>query len=228
MHVTSSMKSSVLRITLRLMTRNKFLRLAHRVLTLPTATYHEHAVREFVLKFCRDLGLRVESDRGAMSLRNIDVVSGECHWCSLHTWIIPASRRSSRIARSFFGGVPRELFKNGCVRFFADGKVVRVRVKQLDGAAWPKRKLVEFDNGGRIRRGDFGMWDVPAFRAANGKLHAAIDDVLSVVVGLANLTVVKGRRSNTHGWGAFARRRRLDFMSRWSWRAGGRSRVPHS
>src|SRR5664280_2630416 len=45
------------------MERRKLLKLAERLLRLPTAPYHEHAVREFVIKYCHKLGLRVEQDR---------------------------------------------------------------------------------------------------------------------------------------------------------------------
>ena len=45
------------------MERRELLRLAKQVLSLPTAPYHEHEVQAFVLNYCRDLGLRVETDR---------------------------------------------------------------------------------------------------------------------------------------------------------------------
>ena len=45
------------------MQRAELLKLAESVLRLPTAPYHEHAVRAFVIEHCRALGLRVERDR---------------------------------------------------------------------------------------------------------------------------------------------------------------------
>ena len=45
------------------MQRVELLKLAERALRLPTAPYHEHAVRVFVIEYCRALGVRVECDR---------------------------------------------------------------------------------------------------------------------------------------------------------------------
>jgi len=56
------------------------------------------------------------------------------------------------------------------------------------------------------------MWDLPAFRVRDGKLHAAaIDDVLSVAVVLATLTEMAGRKMRTRVWGAFTRAEEVGF-----------------
>ena len=41
------------------MEQAELLDLAERELCLPTAPYHEHAVRDFVIRYCRELGVRV-------------------------------------------------------------------------------------------------------------------------------------------------------------------------
>src|ERR1041385_5082110 len=100
----------------------------------------------------------------------------------------------------FLGGVPREMFAKGVgVRVFSAlecsdlselfvrGKrqscvkpqhsIERATIARFNASAWPKRKLVELRTDQPLRKGDFGMWDVPAFRVAGDKLHAvAIDD----------------------------------------------------
>ena len=177
------------------MERRELLHLARRVLTLPTAPYHEHAVRAFALQYCRQLGLRVDSDRaGNLIARYRNGQRGAPLVFAAHM-DHPGFEALGPNRAEFLGGVPPELFRGARVRFYVNGQPVRSRVKQLDTATWPKRKLVELESGGALRKGDFGMWDVPAFRVANGKLHAAaIDDVLSVVVTLATLAEI-GRAS---------------------------------
>jgi len=109
----------------------ELLTLARQVLTLPTAPYHEHAVREFAMAYCRELGLHVEQDH----VGNV-----------IAKWERPRHRGGSRRSglppagapplvfvahmdhpgfealggghAEFLGGVPREMFKNARVRFF--------------------------------------------------------------------------------------------------------------
>jgi putative aminopeptidase FrvX len=88
----------------------------------------------------------------------------------------------------------------------------RARLSRFDASAWPKRKLVELQADGPFRKGDFGMWDVPAFRLSGGKLRAtAIDDVLGTAVMLATLAEVSRRKVRTHMWCAFTRAEEVGF-----------------
>jgi endoglucanase len=65
---------------------------------------------------------------------------------------------------------------------------------------------------GVVRKGDLGMWDVPAFRVSGGKLHAtAIDDVLGSVVMLATLTDAVRWKLRTNLWCAFTRAEEVGF-----------------
>src|ERR1043166_2604493 len=194
------------------MERRDLLHLARRVLSLPTAPYHEHAVREFALQYCRQLGLRVESDRAGNLIAWYRKGQRGAPLVFAAHMDHPGFEALGPNRAEFLGGVPRDLFRGARVRFYVNGQPVRSRVKQLDGAAWPKRKLVELESGGALRKGDFGMWDVPAFRVANGKLHAAaIDDVLSVVVTLATLADVTRRKLKTHVWGVFTHAEEVGF-----------------
>ena len=207
------------------MERRELLELARRVLSLPTAPYHEHEVRALVVEHCRKLGLRVEVDRVGNVIVKYQRSQAERlrHRASLAPLVFvahmdhPGFEALGPHRAEFLGGVPMELFNGARVRFFVDGRVVRAKVKRVDAAAWPKQKIVELKADGRAqsapRRGDIGMWDVQAFRVANRKLHAtAIDDVLSVVVVLAALTEVARRRLKTHVWGVFTRAEEVGFQ----------------
>src|SRR5437867_3603046 len=99
------------------MDRQTLLGLAARVLTLPTAPYHEHQVREFVVAYCRGLGLRVELD----GVGNVIVKCGRGSPGGS-----PSTQRAPLVLvahmdhpgfealggnrAEFFGGVPKELF----------------------------------------------------------------------------------------------------------------------
>ncbi len=209
------------------MERRELLELAERVLRLPTAPYHEHKVKAFVVEFCRKLdGVRVEQDR----VGNVIV---RYRWAASKSPVVfvahmdhPGFEMLGGKRAEFLGGVPQEMFAKGVgVRLYSnDGNPESVRgcptipvgegiVTRLDKAAWPKRKLVELRTDGALRKGDFGMWDVPAFRVAGDKLHAAaIDDVLGTVVMLATLADVSRRRLRAHVWCAFTRAEEVGFQ----------------
>lgn len=229
------------------MERQKLLELAECVLRLPTAPYHEHAVRAFVIKYCHELGLRVEEDRAG----NVIVKYGRPQAGTL----APPSEKSPLVfvahmdhpgfemlsghRAEFLGGVPREMFARGVgVRVYtgmecggltplssrserqsADKSAhstVRATITRLDETAWPKRKLLtlKFKTGTvNPEPGTPGMWDVPAFRVASGKLHAAaIDDVLGTVVMLATLAEVSRRKLRTQMWCVFTRAEEVGFQ----------------
>jgi endoglucanase len=123
----------------------------------------------------------------------------------------------------FLGGVPREMFARGVgIRFYSGVEcggstarsMVRATITRFDASAWPKRKLVKLQADGALRRGDFGMWDLPAFRVAGDKLHAvAIDDLLGTVVMLATLAEVSRRNARAHVWCAFTRAEEVGFQA---------------
>jgi len=194
------------------MERRELLKLAKRVLSLPTAPYHEHAVRAFVIAYCHELGLPVELDRAGNVIARYRHDRGKSPLIFAAHMDHPGFESLGANRAEFLGGVPRGMFDDAHVRFFTDGKIVRARVEHVDDTAWPKRKLVELKGGGGLRRGDFGTWDVPTFRVTTGKLYAAaIDDVLSVVVVLATLTEARRRKLKAHVWGVFTRAEEVGF-----------------
>ncbi len=157
------------------------------MLRLPTAPYHEHAVRDFVIRYCRELGVRVETDR----VGNL-IVKYQGSWAGrVKSRSAPTRSRETRAPlvfvahmdhpgfemldgkrAEFLGGVPKEMLaKGGRVRVYTSPDVVGQRpsavkatIRRFDGSGWPKRKIVELTVDGAVRRGDLGMWDVPAFR----------------------------------------------------------------
>jgi putative aminopeptidase FrvX len=183
------------------MHRRGLLELAKRLLSVPTAPYHEHAVRQVVLDFCREHKLSVEGDRAGNIIARYG--RGGAPLVLMAHMDHPGFEALGGRRAEFLGGVPKEWFAGAPVRF---GKV-RTKVKRvLPG--WPKRKLVEL----AAPVTGFGQWDVTRFAVRRGRLHATgIDDVLSVAVVLATLAECKRRRLKTHLWGAFTRAEEVGF-----------------
>jgi putative aminopeptidase FrvX len=183
------------------MHRTELLKLAKRLLSVPTAPYHEHAVRELVLEFCREHELPVESDRAGNLI--VRYGRGGAPLVLMAHMDHPGFEALGGRKAEFLGGVPKEWFAGAPVRF-GD---VRTKVKRvLPG--WPKRKLVEL----AASVTGFGQWDVTRFAVRAGKLRAtSIDDVLSAVVVLATLAEAKLRKLKTHLWGVFTRAEEVGF-----------------
>src|ERR1017187_2448018 len=125
------------------MNRDELLTLARRVLTLPTAPYHEPDVKAFVLEFCRRLpGVRVEQDR-------VGNVIARYHRGAAKTPLVfvahmdhPGFEMLDGNRAEFLGGVPREMFAKGIgVRVYGATGVRRVKLARFNVSAWPKRKL---------------------------------------------------------------------------------------
>src|SRR5664280_2082672 len=219
------------------MERRKLLKLAERLLRLPTAPYHEHAVREFVIKYCHKLGLRVEQDRAG----NVIVKYGKGRAESSTPLVFvahmdhPGFEMLGGNRAEFLGGVPREMFARGVgVRFYPDlwerppgrdsarsrpggrSHIIRARIHRLDEASWPKRKLLtlKFKPGtANPEPGTPGMWDLPAFRVVGDQLHAAaIDDLLGTVAMLATLAEISHRKLSARLWCAFTRAEEVGFQ----------------
>ena len=198
------------------MNRSRLLALARRVLTLPTAPYHEERVRAFVVDFCRRLpNVRVEQDRAGNVIARYRRGVTKAPLVFVAHMDHPGFEMLGGNRAEFLGGVPREMFARGIgVRVYGANSVHRVKLARLDASAWPKRKLVKLQPDSALRRGDFGMWDLPAFRVAGDKLHApAIDDVLGTVVMLATLVEVSRRNLRAHVWCAFTRAEEVGFQA---------------
>jgi putative aminopeptidase FrvX len=199
------------------MERRVLLQLAERALRLPTAPYHEQHVKDFVMAFCRELrGVRIEVDRiGNVIARYRGGETGAPLVFVAHMDHPGFEMLGDRRAE-FLGGVPKQMFKGARVRFNGKDGPVRATVSRVDAAAWPKRKLLtlKFKPGtASPEPGTPGMWDLPSFRVAGGKLHAtAIDDVLGTVVMLATLAEVSQRKSRAHVWCAFTRAEEVGFQ----------------
>lgn len=198
------------------MNRDELLGLAQQVLTVPTAPYHEHGVKALVMDFCRGLSdVQVEQDKvGNVIAKYRRRRAGACAPLVFVAHMDhPGFEMLGGNRAEFLGGVPKEMFAKGQgVRVYGASGVQRARLARLDASAWPKRKLVELRVRSPLRKGDFGMWDVPAFRLSGDKLQAtAIDDVLGTAVMLATLAELSRRKVSAHMWCAFTRAEEVGF-----------------
>jgi endoglucanase len=185
------------------------LQLARQLLSLPTAPYHEHAVRAAVTDYVVSLGLQPQRDpAGNLLIR----------------WEPPRPRRATPLVlvahmdhpgfealgsnrAEFLGGVPDKMFRGRpAVRFYTAGGVVRARVRRA------RKKQIELTGGAALRGGEMGQWDLPPVSIRGDKLVApGIDDVLGVVAALAALTDIVRQRVPVRVWCLFTRAEEVGF-----------------
>jgi endoglucanase len=189
------------------------LELAQRLLTLPTAPYHEHRVRSVVEAHCRRLGLPVASDRAGNVIVRYQHGSRRPPLVFLAHMDHPGFVAHGGGRTEFFGGAPREMFSRAALRFYVGEKIVRARVTSVTTKLWPRRKRLRIRAPETVPSGAVGAWDVPAFQVRRGRLCAAtIDDVLGVAVLAALLSALVRRRVFTHVWTVFTRAEEVGFQ----------------
>ena len=178
-------------------------------MSLPTAPYHEHAVRAAVAGYARQLGLAVRHDvAGNLIVR----------WEPRHPFhpapLVfvahmdhPGFEARGPNRAEFLGGVPPAMFGGRPrVRFQTADGVVRARVR------FARNKQVTLTGGAALRGGEPGQWDLPAFQLRGDRLAAGgIDDVLGVVAGLAAVGEIVRRRVRTRVWCVFTRAEEVGF-----------------
>jgi endoglucanase len=194
------------------MQRKELLELARRLLTQPTAPYHEQSVAGTIEAICREHGIACQRDRvGNLIAKHEHRHTGAPIVLVAHM-DHPGFEMTGPNEAEFLGGVPKEWFPGAPVRFYSGNAVVRGRVVAIDKKLWPKRKMTRLKLDGVAKSGDFGMWDVPVFRVAGDRLRAtAIDDVLGTVVALATLIEVSRRRERTGLRCVFTRAEEVGF-----------------
>ncbi|MCE5185312.1 MAG: M20/M25/M40 family metallo-hydrolase [Planctomycetaceae bacterium] len=171
----------------------RILYLAQQVLSEPTAPYREHAVRQFIMDFCAKRGIDVQQDEVGNLLavygrRYKNPVFAFCAHMDHPGFIAERDSKNSALTAMFYGGVEDKYFANAKAVFYTQQGPVKgiVRHQKVDKSRRFRR--VRLSVNGSVRRGDPGMWDLPAFRLKEDLLYSrACDDVIGCVSVLAIL-----------------------------------------
>lgn len=180
------------------MNRTQLIHLARRVLSLPTAPYHEEQVAAAIRRECARLGLRARTDRfGNLHVR---YRRGPAHRSPLvfvahmdHPGFeVLENSRNGTVRAEFLGLVPREWVVGAPVRLFG-AREARGRVARID--SWEQRHLVRLKVDGPARRGDPGMWDLKPLMVRGDRLVSrGCDDLIGCLSLLAALQELTRRR----------------------------------
>lgn len=193
-----------------------------RLLARPTAPYAEDLVALEVARFAAERpGLALEPVAGGNLLvawpgkrarGGVLALSAHLDHPGLHY----VGRRAGAHTASFHGGVPLRAMPGAGVRFFdtRDGRTcatARVVEAVRDRAGRVRVRLGEFE--GTARRGDTGMWDLPAARLSGRRLSARVcDDLLGAAAVLAVLDRAHAERWSRPVLGILTRAEETGFV----------------
>jgi len=193
--------------------RKRVLRIARELLSLPTAPFREHRVREYVKAFCAARGIATwEDDMGNVvavygARRRGPVLAFDAHMDHPGFIIEKDSRRrrSTKVPKRkslrfeapavFYGGVEKEYFRGTRVRVFTEGGEVTGRVLAAHFRPRKRIKRILLALDGEVKQGDVATWDLPPFRVRGDRLHArSCDDLVGCVSLLALFDELARRR----------------------------------
>jgi len=171
--------------------RTRLLKTAKELLQNPTAPFREAAVRDYIKQFCAARGIAVSQDR----MGNLIATYGKQYRNAVFAFgahmdhpgfLIEKDSRKGKTTALFCGSVDKCFFKGSKVRVFG-AREVTARVTEVVTFDRVRRvQRVRLGVDGRVKKGDFGMWDLPAFRMKNGRIYSrSCDDPVGCVSVLA-------------------------------------------
>lgn len=173
---------------------------------------------QFIREFAIARGLRVRSDkfgnlvvcyRRGRGHRPVAFVAHMDH----PGFEVAEDAAGGFVMTRFLGSVPREYFRpGGRVRLFgADGEQ-RATIWSVPDVDWRKEKLVRLRLKGTVRRGDFGMWDLPPVKTNHRLIWSrACDDMAGCLVLLAMLDDLVQSRVPAAAYAVFTRAEEAGF-----------------
>ncbi len=166
----------------------------------PTAPMHEHAVLSEAARIARGFGARVRADRwGNLVVEPPGRRRRPPIWLVAHT-DHPGLEITGPRQAVLLGGVGAAYFRRGLrLRFYHDGETIPARLARFS----PKGgRLSLEDSPGvrRLRRGDFGVFELTDFQLEDTRVRARqLDDLAGSAVSLAVMErVCGGRGGNVH------------------------------
>lgn len=198
------------------------------LLSLPTATFVESAVLDYVRQFCRKTaGVSVTADRYGNLLaryrrrpRGVTPLVFSAH--TDHPGFIAQEMLDKRTLRAAFrGGVLAEYFPGTKVRFWVQGRPIRGKVLEVTRSrklergpvTWhiPEEALIRVSAA--VAPNTCGMWDLPEPRERRGNVYARdCDDITGCGAMLALLARLSRKRARADVYCLFTRAEEVGFI----------------
>ena len=202
--------------------KKRWLHILKSIMEEPTAAFREEAVVSVIQKWAIRSGYKCVTDKWGNLV--IDYKRGRKKKSTLN-WVFTAhmdhpsfvlrSRRGKTLYADFRGGIHKEYFPGGPVRFFTEDGEIQAKVKSAKRnkkLGWWDCKL-EMKKSQSIPRGTLGMWDVPAFARKRNELSArACDDLAGVAAIVCAMEELKKSKVEGHVTAILTRAEEVGFV----------------
>jgi putative aminopeptidase FrvX len=199
------------------MATSELLRLLERLLSLPTAPFHERFVGAFLCDELKSAGLDFTLDEYG----NIVAAWGgepslACVAHMDHPGFEITDASEGEADADWFGGVDAKYFLGARVAVYhQDSGAVSARgvVRQITKNAEGRVEKMRLRLKGRVRPGDFGTWNLVPFRRQNELVHTkGADDLVGCAAILSLIKELKSRGIQTGVRAAFTRAEEYGFL----------------
>jgi putative aminopeptidase FrvX len=188
-----------------------------RLLSLPTAPFHER----FVSAFLREELTRSAIEFACDEYGNIVACTGGEAELALvahmdHPGFEVVSATATSAEAVWYGGVDATYFRGaGVVVYDQDTGAIAARgaVRKIRKNAAGRVEAMTLAMKGRVRAGDFGTWDLVPFRRARDLIHTkGADDLVGCAAVLSTLKRLQARGVTTGVRGVFTRGEEYGFL----------------
>ncbi|MFQ5902681.1 MAG: hypothetical protein ACE5JO_03230 [Candidatus Binatia bacterium] len=198
--------------------RSDLLYLLERLLSLPTAPFHERFVSSFLCEELKRAGIDFHLDHYG----NVIVAHGDgessmaCVAHMDHPGFEIVEAGEGRAEADWFGGVDEKYFVGARVVIYEQSSgAVRARgvVEGISKNPQGRVERMVLRIKGSVARGDFGMWDLVPFRQRGELIYTrGADDLVGCVIVLSALKELKKRRVQRRVLGIFTRAEEQGFI----------------
>lgn len=198
--------------------RLTLLRLLERLLSLPTAPFHEGFVSAFICEELRSLGLDPHQDRYGNILVACGGEERGVAWVAHmdHPGFEVVETGQDRVEAAWFGGVEAKYFIGTRVVVYGGSSgVVEARgvVENISLNPQGRVEKMTLRIQGRAAQGDFGTWDLVPFRRRGELIYTkGADDLVGCAVILAALGELKREGVKRGVLGIFTRAEEQGFI----------------
>ncbi len=183
----------------------------HEILPLPTAPFHEDAVRARVRRLARERGLGIKEDRAGNLLleyrnpgRKSRPVAFTCHMD--HPGFEVMENRGRRAKVRLLGGVDEKTLKGSRLVFETGGKRIKAQTTSVKMAKDRRKEdtVLRVKSDTPLTPGQFGWFDLVPLSISRGRIRSkALDNLISAALICALFDELAAKKKKAHVYGLF-------------------------
>jgi putative aminopeptidase FrvX len=203
---------------LNLIDHKKVLDISHRLLSVPTAPFHEEQVLRYIKEVLHSNRIPFKEDSGGNLIARLKKGRGVLPIAFVahtdHPGIHIIGKGKKEVIGQFLGGVDLKMMRGAKVDLFSKkGHEIKGKISGGRIIRGIKTVRVEVTDLSNLSPGDFGMFCFPGWRVRNGKVYSrAIDDLMGCAAILNLLIRLSRSGKSLDLYGLFTRGEEVGFI----------------